>query len=44
MEVEKWINQGKAEKEIYQKWMKKAAKVNKRTLDDAFHEQHEQVF
>jgi len=44
MDVEKWTNQGKAEKEIYQKWIKKAAKANKRTLDDAFHEQHTQVF
>ena len=44
MDVEKWINQGKAEKEAYQKWTKKAAKVNKRTLDDVFHEQHDHVF
>ncbi len=44
MEVEKWISQGKADKEIYQKWIKKAVKANKRTLDDTFHEQHDQVF
>lgn len=44
MDVAKWIEQGKAEKEIYSKWVKKAAKANKKNLDTAFHSNHETVF
>lgn len=44
MDVAKWIEQGKADKEIYSKWVKKAAKANKKNLDSAFHENHDAVF
>lgn len=44
MDVAKWIEQGKAEKEVYQKWVKKAAKSNKNNLDNTFHSFHDQVF
>lgn len=44
MDVEKQLAQGIAEKEVYEKWTKKAKKFNKRALDDAFHTEHVQVF
>ena len=44
MDVTKWIEQGKAEKEIYRKWIKKAGKSNKNNLDNTFHSVHDQVF
>jgi len=44
MNIQAILQQAKAEKETYQKWIKKAAKVNKRLLDDEFHSAHSAAF
>lgn len=44
MDIQAILQQAKAEKETYQKWIKKAAKANKRLLDDQFHSTHTAVF
>lgn len=38
------IDYGKAEKEFYTKWIKKAKKTNNRVLDEQFHTLHEEAF
>lgn len=44
MNLKELIDYGKAEKEIYDKWIKKAKKANNRTLDEQFHQLHEEAF
>lgn len=44
MNLKELIDYGKAEKEIYTKWIKKAKKANNRTLDEQFHQLHEEAF
>ena len=44
MNLKELIDYGKSEKEIYDKWIKKAKKANNRTLDEQFHQLHEEAF
>jgi uncharacterized protein len=44
MNLKELIDYGKAEKEFYDKWIKKAKKANNRNLDEQFHQLHEEAF
>jgi Fe-S-cluster containining protein len=44
MNLKELTDYGKAEKETYVKWIKKAKKVNNRALDDQFHQLHQEAF
>lgn len=44
MNLEQHLEHAIAEKETYNKWVKKAKKINPRSLDQAFHDEHVQVF
>lgn len=44
MNLKELTDYGKAEKETYVKWIKKAKKANSRTLDDQFHTLHQEAF
>lgn len=44
MNLKELIEYGKAEKEFFGKWIKKAKKSNSKTLDNHFHTLHEQTF
>lgn len=44
MNLKELIDYGKAEKEFYNKWIKKAKKANNRTLDEQFHTLHNEAF
>lgn len=44
MNLKELTDYGKAEKESYEKWIKKAKKVNNRLLDDQFHTLHHEAF
>lgn len=44
MNLKELIDYGKAEKEFYNKWIKKAKKANNRSLDEQFHQLHEEAF
>nr|WP_294858485.1 YkgJ family cysteine cluster protein [uncultured Fluviicola sp.] len=44
MNLKELIDYGKAEKEFYNKWIKKAKKANNRNLDEQFHQLHEEAF
>lgn len=44
MNLKELTDYGKAEKETYVKWIKKAKKANSRSLDDQFHKLHQEAF
>jgi Fe-S-cluster containining protein len=44
MNLKELIDYGKAEKEFYTKWIKKGKKANNRTLDEQFHQLHDEAF
>lgn len=44
MNLKELTDHGKAEKEFYTKWIKKAKKANNRTLDEQFHVLHTDAF
>lgn len=44
MNLKELIDYGKAEKEFYNKWIKKAKKANPRSLDEQFHQLHQETF
>ena len=44
MNLKELTDHGKAEKEFYTKWIKKAKKANNRTLDEQFHQLHNEAF
>lgn len=44
MNLKELTDYGKAEKEFYNKWVKKAKKANNRTLDEQFHLLHNEAF
>ncbi|MDF3026509.1 MAG: hypothetical protein K0S23_816 [Fluviicola sp.] len=44
MNLKELIDYGKAEKEFFVKWIKKAKKANNRNLDEQFHQLHNETF
>ncbi len=44
MNLKELIDYGKAEKEFFNKWIKKAKKANNRILDEQFHTLHNEAF
>lgn len=44
MNLKELMDYGKAEKELYTKWIKKAKKANNRSLDEQFHQLHQEAF
>lgn len=44
MNLKALVEYGKTEKDFFNKWIKKAKKVNTRSLDDQFHQLHNDTF
>lgn len=44
MNLKALVEYGKTEKDFFNKWIKKAKKVNTRSLDDQFHQLHNETF